>query len=358
MVNDEEFAYQVLTSSSYYSIINGYKHIFLKDTEPETYKDGTELEIMYTLYLIESTLTNTLFKYIIHCERSLKTKIAYLVAREYREFEDKYLDESNYSNSNNMRKNVLSSLKDTIKNAKDTTTTYYYRKNHNHVPPWILVNDIPFGKTIKWYSILRKDDKTEIVSKMILFDKYIEDMELKKELFKKTLDLLKDFRNKIAHGNKIFSSLLKTKLPKKPIALICFDDIISEKDFDRGNGQNDIFSVIISIVLLINDNYILANFLEELRYILESYKSIKFVDKNIYDVLEIPPDYKDRLKLLIAKKGSVSIDNSIKRNIVYGNPKTKIYHCKGQQYYKNQCNTVIFNSEEDAQKEGYRKALR
>ena len=177
LVNDEEFAYQVLTSSSYYSIINGYKHIFLKDTEPETYKDGTELEIMYTLYLIESTLTNTLFKYIIHCERSLKTKIAYLVAREYREFEDKYLDESNYSNSNNMRKNVLSSLKDTIKNAKDTTTTYYYRKNHNHVPPWILVNDIPFGKTIKWYSILRKDDKTEIVSKMILFDKYIEDIE-------------------------------------------------------------------------------------------------------------------------------------------------------------------------------------
>lgn len=357
-INDEEFAYHVLTSSSYYSIINGYKQIFLKSHDPETYKDGTNLETIYTLHLIETKLTNTLFKYIIYCERSLKTKMAYLIAKKYSVDEKQYLDRKNYSNANNMANSILASLNDTISNAKDNTTTYYYKKNHNHIPPWVLVNDIPFGKTIKWYSILRGCDKTDIVNQIILFDNHIKDIELKKELFKKALDLLKDFRNKIAHGNKIFSSLLKTKLPKNPISLICFEDIITKNEFDKGSGQNDVFSVIISIILLINDNMVLNNFLQDIKNILDAYKKIKFVDKDIYEVLEIPKDYRKKLNLLIRKKSRMPIDNAIKRNKVYGNPKSKVYHCKGQSFYEKQINPIIFNSEEEAQKAGYRKSLR
>ena len=55
-------------------------------------------------------------------------------------------------------------------------------QHKNHVPAWILVTNIPFGLTIKWYDILKSEDKTIICNEFISDDSLsIED---KKEFLK------------------------------------------------------------------------------------------------------------------------------------------------------------------------------
>ena len=79
-IEDPVFARNVLSSISYYAIINGYKNSFLLSQETESFVDGTSFEDLYTLHWLDTSLSNLLFKYILYIEQSLKTKISYLVS--------------------------------------------------------------------------------------------------------------------------------------------------------------------------------------------------------------------------------------------------------------------------------------
>ena len=88
VIDDAAFVRKALRNHSYYTLYNGYKSLF-----PQHYDQGKNLEVftnsvnfnlLYSLYIIDTNLSSILFKYILHVERALKTKVAHVGGRAIR----------------------------------------------------------------------------------------------------------------------------------------------------------------------------------------------------------------------------------------------------------------------------------
>ena len=75
IIADKEFAIQALQDFSYYGIVNGYKNTFLQVAGTDNFIEGTKFEELYTLHIIDSSMNNILFKYILFLEKALKSRL-------------------------------------------------------------------------------------------------------------------------------------------------------------------------------------------------------------------------------------------------------------------------------------------
>lgn len=301
-ITNSPFVIEVLQSISYYTLMNGYKSSFLADSEGEKFKDGTTFNMIYTLHWIDISLSNLLFKYILVVEKSLKTKLSHLVGEKFGVSQSDYLFFRSYSNPNGSRNGILTDIRGVINNSKENTSTYYYKKNKNHVPPWIVVNDMTFGLTQKWYSILKGSDKERISEQFLSKYNYLS-IDQKKEIFRKSLEILRAFRNKAAHGNRIFNLNIREKLPKTQVLLIT-KDMLSENEFDSGIGESDLNAILLILIILINDPIILENLLFELNTFFNPYikNNTKFIDKSVFSLFNLPQDFLEKIEVLIDRK--------------------------------------------------------
>lgn len=308
-IADKAFAMQALENYSYYGIVNGYKNTFLQMDNTDNFIPGTSFEQLYTLHIVDTALNNIIFKYILFLERALKSRISYLVARKYGVYtlqsdyscslESDYLYRKNYSNSNGKRNNVLRSLKERISRDNSSPIMQHYLNHKNHIPPWILTTSIPYGLSIEWYNILRNDDKKIVCDSFISPGAFNE--QKTKEFVRKVFDLTKEYRNKIAHGNRTFSMINLPQLPKEQLLSLTFN-AISEEEYNLRIGQDDTLAVILSLIVMLSDNYLINNFYTELCNVLSPYETVSFNDQSIFDVFGFPNDLLDRLKKLIMQK--------------------------------------------------------
>lgn len=303
IINDEDFAISSLANHSYYTLVNGYKDIFPINPTTGEFKIPILFEDLYTLLLIDTSFSSIIFKNILYIEKALKSHISYLISENYGVYTDAndtqnanpndFLYRDNYSNSNGQRKNILLHIKDSINADRNNTIINHYKNTKNHIPPWIVVTNIPFGLAIGWYNILKNDDKTCICEKFIKHSSM--PIENKKEFLKKAFDLLREYRNGIAHGKRSFNSLGNSILPKKQL-LSLVPNYISEKEYNSGLGQKDLYSVILLFAILLNDTYLFANFINDCAHTFSPYMHLKFAGKNILEVFGLPSDLYDRLK--------------------------------------------------------------
>ena len=207
-IKNEEIVKQCLTDISYYSLINGYKDLFDSDINGK-FSYPVPFTDFYFLYNFDRDINSILLKYIIMVERALKSNITYRISEKYGvytdlsdmdlENADDYLCKYNYKSR--ARINLLRQIKNSVNTTKNECVIHY-QENHNHIPFWVLINSISYGLTIKMYSILKADDK-DYVSNNLIKSKILS-IEEKKEFLSKGLAITKKYRNKIAHGNKIF----------------------------------------------------------------------------------------------------------------------------------------------------------
>lgn len=298
-IERNNFTYESLFSTSYYTLMNGYKNTFLAG-EGDNFAKGTTFEMIYTCHWLDVSLSSIILKYILLIEKSLKTKLSYIVAEKYGVTHAEYLFHKNYSNPNNSRSGILSNIKKILNEPHNGSVTNYYKTTKNHIPPWILVNDLMFGLTIKWYTILRKDDKDEISSSFILDKNIVITNDDQKEFIKKSLDMLRDFRNKVAHGSRTLNIELNYVLPKIPLLTLVSEDILSEDEYLNKYGQNDLYSIILIIFILINDSFQISNFRFELRTLLVPYieNQSDFNGKNVLELFNLPTNFFERIETL------------------------------------------------------------
>lgn len=313
IISDHNFAKRILSDISYYTLINGYKNTFLSLDGSDTFVPGTNLEELYTIHLLDTSLCSILLKYILYIERSLKSKISYIVSKKYGVYTnindkygktvDDYLFIKNYSNSNNKRKSILSSIRECGIDSRNNLSLSHYKTTKNHIPPWILISNVPFGLSIQWYGILRKDDKDYVCEEMLRQSAL--PLEQKKELLQKSLSILKDYRNSMAHGTKTFSQTTSFELPKFPL-LTAVSSLISDKEYLSGIGKNDLFSVIIILCILINDSFIHTNMLTDLNALFRPYieNKIYFCQKSVFEIFGFPTDIFARIEKYISNKYS------------------------------------------------------
>lgn len=265
IVDNEDFALQVLSNCSYYNIINRYQD-YINNSQSIT------LEKIYTLYTLDTALSSIVLKYILHIERSLKSKLSYVISDNYGEWTEStdgthttlrgYLDRNNYSNSHNNRNSTIKSIYKTILDAKSTTNCNYkyissslnhYAEHHNHIPPWVLTTSLSFGVTKQWYSILVSEDKNAITNAFIKTPSLND--EQKKEYLMTSLDLLREFRNAVAHGGK--TSDIQTRIIPKRQLILLSDGLITDEDYNTiPSVQSGIIATICVLSSLLNDVFL------------------------------------------------------------------------------------------------------
>ena len=302
-INDPAFALECLQTISYYSLINGYKDLFnlevSEEDGEERFTDAIPFDNIYTLHTLDSNLNNILFKYIIQIEKSLKTKIAYVVSRNYGEDTKSYLDFENYTDNGVLdRKSEINNIKSQIENSKKCVSIVHYKQTKNHIPAWIGTNGIFFGSAINWYKVMQTKDKNEICESFLM-KVNLNSLDKKKAFLSTSLTLLQTYRNNIAHGNRTFKSNVSNELPKKELLEIIEDDILTEDEYQKDIGRNDLFAVFITIVILINDIYMINNFILDVQSAIEPYKELELCPGNtVLETLNLPTNYIERLEKL------------------------------------------------------------
>lgn len=322
IIQNRDFTRRALSGLSYYTIINGYKNTFLSQIGSDNFIEGTKFDDLYTLHMIDTNLNTIILKYILFVERYLKTKLSYIISENYGVYtniEDlsncnpkDYLFRGNYSRSAYGRNNILLRIKETLTSNRINPSVAHYANDKNHIPAWILMTNLTFGLAIKWYSILKNDDKARLCTEFIPeSDISISD---KKEFITIAFSLLREYRNRIAHSNRTFNVTGLPVLPKRQL-LTLSRNALSPDEYNKNFGKSDLFAVILVCFILIDDRYILSNFLRDLIYILDPYKTIVMNRSTILKILGLPENLNDRLKqLLLEKFSDINVNqNNIER---------------------------------------------
>ena len=303
VIEDRTDAIKVLSDYSYYYLINGFKSFF-KTSDDDVFDEPVKFNDFITMFLIENEFNSIILKYTLIIERSLKSKVSYRISDKYGVYTDydsddirnnrsDYFFRGNYY-SGPKRDNVLKRIKGKIKKnikGKKTLSVSHYVENHNHLPLWIAINCLPLGDVIVLYKILKQPDKT-YVSENIIHSSAL-DIEQKKEFLSQGLELLQGYRNKIAHGERVYSSNLHEKLPKKLVVAVT-GSAISNSDYLKGFGKNDMFAVMIAITVLTRD-LTRELFLNEISYTLDVSEKLYISGKPVLDYLGLPKNLMELL---------------------------------------------------------------
>lgn len=266
-VNDGEIELELLSTLSYYELINGYKDCFMENNK---FIEDRSLIDVFIFNIIDKKFQNILLHYSIYVENIFKTKLAYYIAKNKGIHYLEYLDENKYHSPTPDRKTKLSTVIGNFTKvhfeSKDTPTIFY-RKKHNHIPPWILFKNITFNNAIDLYSFLKRDEKLEIISEYSLISNQNITDDERLELFKNMLIITRKFRNKIAHNYKVIGvNLEKVSLNTSVLKKIDLFGCISDIDIKKKRGRNDIYSMLISILFLLNSGLLYTLFLRDLAF--------------------------------------------------------------------------------------------
>lgn len=297
---NDDMAVQILQTMTYYDLINGYKDCFM---ENEKYVAGITIEDLYLFSITDKTLQSILFKYSTMVENAFKSRLAYVIAKNIGVDINVYLDENFYHKSYN-NAIVFTDFKNRcldIFNGKKPVpqpTKHYYEK-HNHIPPWILFKNVSFSNSINLIRLLKPTEQKEVIESMLPADNV--PYNNKVEYVIAALNLVREYRNKIAHNLKFISyKSSHNKLSPKITTACISNKLIAWKDINKKQiGVNDIYAYILALILLVNDNYIRQIMCKELGSFFASHKSSNIFgtfNSYYFSVTGLPENIDERLK--------------------------------------------------------------
>lgn len=232
-INNEEYAKRVLLRENYF-FLNGYRHLFLN--KDRTYKEGTTIEELYSLFLFDRTFRNICFKNLLIIENNFKSISSYQLSKKYGYRERDYLRSKNFTNNPSKQRQIndlLKKMKRQIRiNSNQHAATQHYADNYGYIPLWILVKVLSFGIVSEMYSILKEDDKQAISS---IYD-------IDSDTFETYLPILANYRNLCAHEDILYENRTQKQIPDTVYHQLLR---ISKRDGEYIYGKNDAFSLLI-----------------------------------------------------------------------------------------------------------------
>ena len=97
-IPDHEKAKYYLLQYSYYNVINVYSRFFQAETDK--YIPGTTFNEIRAVHTFDSEIKSIFFKYLIECEKHLKSIVSYRFGETYSDTPYAYLLSSSYDNKN------------------------------------------------------------------------------------------------------------------------------------------------------------------------------------------------------------------------------------------------------------------
>lgn len=248
IIKNEKEAKEVLLRENYYNLITGYKDIFIdiknsKKNGIETCTTDTYFEEIYAVYKFDRELRNIMFNYISIIETNIKSYIANTFSKKYGVYN--YLNEENFSVNYKTKqlyiefmKNLDDNLNRNIDNYKDIKQC---KELYNTIPLWMFTTLITFGNIIKFYSLMKIEDKKEVSNLCQINYKDLLTF----------LKMLNTVRNIAAHSNMLFNLNLSISYPIHKKSFFHDDLEITKNGEHYESGENDILSIIIILKRLL-----------------------------------------------------------------------------------------------------------
>lgn len=349
-INNKVTATELLQEYGYYNLINGFKPPFLqgnhKQNGSEIFKTDASLIKIAGEFFLDSQFQEILLTDILPVENHFKTLIGYEVAKKFGvndhtaddpsnpdPSEQSYLYPDNYITQN--RNSVISFIRNKVLIKCKDNPVKYYRENHNHIPPWILVSNMTLGEAVKFFQILPSKLKTNVVNGLIDPIKN-EDLGEKKLLFLSAVEVLRQFRNAAAHSSPVYL----TKAHFSPHMINQPSAKVLKKYLGPGSMSNELgisklnnlYVALLMILLLTQKQARREHFVQKLESLEQSYlvsneNSEHQFTRDLYftylEMADLPQDYISRLKEaneILDTHGTLS--DQIIMTDLNGNPET------------------------------------
>lgn len=312
VINNDSLAIDLLSSYGYYPLINGYSKPFFKPDNPKIYQDGTSIEDIYSLYLIDSQIQEIFLSNVLKVEKHLANTIGNQVAKHLGvdnnpDNPESYLKANNYITKN--RNSVIRFIHNNVIPTRDNPTAYY-REHKNHIPPWILTQNMMFGTLIRYYKIQQEKIKTSIVNELILpvhtKPNGYENMNIKKAMFQFSLEILSQYRNASAHSKPVymFQSHVDNLPPTSALEVYLGNNIFfGSKSDEISLEKKGLYGALLYLLLLTSDSYQRIYILNKLELIEKSYldennNNAKMANnyKLYLKAANLPTDYLNKLR--------------------------------------------------------------
>lgn len=209
---------QILSREGYYSVVNGYKDLYIDHAKSaaeghDVFDEGTSFGDIYRLFCFDRSLRQTLFQYFAKAEATLKTQCAFNYSERHRQESEPYLDIANY-NPGEDQKRVKWLIEDfevalgrnPRKKPKPKAYLDHYKNNHDEVPLWVLLRYMTLGQTFKFYCYQTESMRNRIAKGFaeLYSASYGEKKMISQKRLRKAYDHIKDFRNICAHEERLY----------------------------------------------------------------------------------------------------------------------------------------------------------
>lgn len=248
----------LLKDISYYDLINGYKNCFMKNNK---YDGILTIEDLYYFLKYDKNIQSILLKNAIYVENKFKNILAYVLSSKYGVDFKLYLNPKNFKNNGYKINATINNINYKIKNNKFPNPTKHYKRNHNHIPAWILLRNLTFNQAIDIYINLYVEDKKAVI-KLISNDLYNNKDSI--SIFKNSIIIVRKFRNTIAHNYDFINERTYEKIIRHQLKDSKYKHLITYKDYKTNLTDNGPYSMIIAISLILDNYELLVNFYQEL----------------------------------------------------------------------------------------------
>lgn len=207
--SSEEYAIQALNEHGYYNIINSYKSPYIEIAQgAKRYFPGTTFEQIYSLFLLDYNLRNSIMAAMLDIEEHLRAAAADVLAKSFGTNQNDYLKWENFRDRRVSRhrfslSGILETLKKNLCSEKDPIK--YYRENYGVIPPWILFKGTYFSTLINFIRLFKGGQKRAVIQKLYPIAQQEIDSPYVKKLFSDTLSMCLEYRNLAAHGGRVYN---------------------------------------------------------------------------------------------------------------------------------------------------------
>lgn len=248
IIVDEEFALRCLKDEGYYNLINGYAKIFKTKSG---FIKGTTFDHVVALYKFDQTLRSTLYKYTAMIECHVKALIAHEFSRCHGVDEKIYLNSCCFTPNSTKKTavtNLIDSCNDVINHGQNYSSNRYRKyiahnlKEYGHIPFWVLVRALSFGTISIFFDLMLTVEK-EAVAK---------EFGLSAQQLANVLEVVVQFRNIVAHGERTFCAFLPKVLLSTNIPVLKKLSLPKNKNGEIKCGRKDILAMLVCCKYLLS----------------------------------------------------------------------------------------------------------
>ncbi|MCI9495802.1 MAG: Abi family protein [Adlercreutzia mucosicola] len=258
-VATDESAPEVLVREGYYSMVHGYKDLYLDPeaiaaANEDVFHEGTTFRDIYRLFQFDRALRQTFFKYFAIAEASLKSLCAYHFAEAHQDEPESYLNADNYDEEQCVYASwLIGDFKSALarnphKRPQPKAYLQHYLKNHDEVPLWVLLRYMTLGQTFKFYCYQTESMRNKIAKGFaVLYElSYGEKINISPRRLTQAHDHIKDFRNICAHEERLYCARVSPGHDISVVDVLSDLQLVLPKD-ETTRLTNDILDLLTSI---------------------------------------------------------------------------------------------------------------